>query len=356
MNLRYDTFYIDGTWQRTTTGQVITSVNASTEEPLGQVTEGAPADIDAAVTAARRAFGDPVGRASWAPQRRAEAMERLADAIDKRAGGFVLRVSSQSGMPVAVGQQLEADFPTMVLRYYAGLAREAASEEAQSALSGASVEVRKVPAIALDDAELDLAKIGADLFTATLLNNGQTCFTSTRILAPHSRYAEVVDAFTTLAASLTIGDALDPDTGIGPLATARQRDRAESYIAKGRGEGERITTGGGRPAGLGRGWFVQPTVFAEVDNSSVIAHEEIFGPVLSITAYNDIDGAVRIATDSEFGLGGTVWTGDPERGCRRGPPGQHRHNRRQPLQPRARRPLRRRQGQRAWAASWAPRD
>jgi acyl-CoA reductase-like NAD-dependent aldehyde dehydrogenase len=89
----------------------------------------------------------------------------------------------------------------------------------------------------------------------------------------------------------------------------------ETYIAKGRGEGARVTTGGGRPPGLDRGWFVEPTVFADVDNGSVIAQEEIFGPVLSLIPYDDVDDAVRIANDSDFGLGGTVWTGDPERGA-----------------------------------------
>ena len=170
----------------------------------------------------------------------------------------------------------------------------------------------KSAAIVLDDADLDLSKIGEGLFASTLLNNGQTCFLSTRVLAPRGRYAEVVEAFTALAGSLNIGDASDPTTQIGLLATARQRERVEMYIARGRGEGARLTTGGGRPAGLDRGWFVQPTVFADVDNSSVIAQEEIFGPVLSLIPYDDVDDAVRIANDSDFGLGGTVWTSDPE--------------------------------------------
>lgn len=99
------------------------------------------------------------------------------------------------------------------------------------------------------------------------------------------------------------------------MATAKQRERVETYIARGRSEGARITVGGGRPAHLDRGWFVEPTVFADVDNSAVVAREEIFGPVLSLIAYDDLDDAVRIANDSDFVLGGTVWTGDPERGA-----------------------------------------
>lgn len=115
----------------------------------------------------------------------------------------------------------------------------------------------KSATIVLDDAELDLAQIGNDLFVATLANNGQTCFLGTRVLAPRSRYDEVVDTLTAFASSMAIGDSLDPNTQIGPMATSRHRDRVESYIAKGKADGGRITTGGGRPADHEDGWFVQ---------------------------------------------------------------------------------------------------
>jgi aldehyde dehydrogenase (NAD+) len=171
----------------------------------------------------------------------------------------------------------------------------------------------KSAAIILDDADLDLATIGQNLFAATLVNNGQTCYAGTRILAPRSRYAEVVDVFAAFAGSLRVGDALDPATLIGPLVAERQRDRVERYIAKGISDGARLVTGGGRPAGLDKGWFVEPTIFADVDNNSVIAQEEIFGPVLSIIEYTDDDDAVRIANQSDYGLGGSVWTTDRDR-------------------------------------------
>ncbi|MGW5074241.1 aldehyde dehydrogenase [Rhodococcus sp. NPDC004095] len=170
----------------------------------------------------------------------------------------------------------------------------------------------KSAAIVTADADLDV--FTANLLEVSLVNNGQTCHASTRILAPRGRYSEVVDAVTETVRALRIGDPLDKATQIGPLVSAAQRDRVLGYIEAGRADGYRITSGGGTPADQSVGWYVEPTVFEGVDNAARIAQEEIFGPVLTVTPYGDEEEAIAIANDSEYGLGGTVWTTDEEHG------------------------------------------
>jgi len=170
----------------------------------------------------------------------------------------------------------------------------------------------KSAAVILDDA--DLATTMPNLLGAAMMNNGQACAAQTRILAPQSRYAEVVDALADEVKKQKVGDPSDPETFIGPLVAERQRDRVEGYLKSGKDEGARVVVGGGRPADQPRGWYVEPTVFADVKNDMKIAREEIFGPVLAVIPYKDENDAVKIANDSDYGLSGTVWTGDPNRG------------------------------------------
>lgn len=169
----------------------------------------------------------------------------------------------------------------------------------------------KSAAIILDDADLEATMRG--LRAASFVNNGQTCHLSSRILAPRSRYDEIVDGLAALAEGLAVGDPLDKSTEIGPLVSSRQRERVLNYIDIGKSGGAKLVAGGAVPADQPRGWFVAPTVFADVANSDRIAQEEIFGPVLTITPYDSDSEAVDMANDTEFGLAGTVWSADTDR-------------------------------------------
>ena len=424
VSLDTDTLFIGGDWVPSRGTGRIDVVSPSTEEHVGSVPEGTKADMDVAVAAARRTFEDPTGWSSWSPADRADVLERLAQALEARGGETAHRVSMQNGMPITIALQLEAVFPAIVARYYAGMIRSTTLEEERAGLLGGMIRVARKPvgviaaivpwnypqtlamfklapamamgctvvmkpspetvldslllaeaaeeagvpagvlnivpagrdvgaylvahpgvdkvaftgstaagrsiaevcgrllrpvslelggksaAIVLEDA--DLSQAGEALFGATLLNNGQTCYLGTRVLAPRSRYDEVVDTFAAIATGMAVGDALDPATMIGPMASSRHRDRVEGYIRTAQEEGARLVTGGGRPAG--RGWFIEPTVFADVSNDQTIAREEVFGPVLSVIAYDGEEDAVRIANDSEYGLGGSVWTSDADHG------------------------------------------
>jgi aldehyde dehydrogenase (NAD+) len=170
----------------------------------------------------------------------------------------------------------------------------------------------KSASIILEDADLDVFE--ANLAATSFVNNGQACVLLSRVLAPRSRYDEVVDAVARVAEGLVVGDALDPAVTCGPMVGRVHRDRVLGYIQDAKTSGARLVTGGGVPEGLEDGWFVEPTVFADVDNTSRLAQEEVFGPVIAVIAYDDVDEAVAIANDSEYGLAGAVWTADERRG------------------------------------------
>ena len=170
----------------------------------------------------------------------------------------------------------------------------------------------KSAAIVCDDANLE--ETIPHLIGGGLMNNGQACVALTRVLAPRSRYDEIRDALATAVSAQTVGDPTNPDNLVGPLIADRQKVRVEGYIAKGRDEGATVVVGGDLPEGLGNGNFVAPTLFADVDNSMTIAQEEIFGPVLSLIAYDTLDDAIAIANDSDYGLAGAVYTTDIAKG------------------------------------------
>jgi aldehyde dehydrogenase (NAD+) len=169
----------------------------------------------------------------------------------------------------------------------------------------------KSAALILDD--MDLAAAAATLARAECTLSGQVCSSLTRIVVSRQRHDELVEALVGACGQVQVGDPFDPATQMGPLVSGRQRDRVEGYIAKGVEEGAVLATGGGRPKHLDRGYYVEPTVFANVDNSSTIAQEEIFGPVLTVIAADDEDQIVSIANDSVYGLNASVFTPDVDR-------------------------------------------
>ena len=425
-NLTRQEFFIDGKWAKPVSDRTFQLINASTEEVLGTVPEGAKGDIDNAVAAARRAF-DSSGWPQRSGPERAAVIRRFAESLRKRQGEIAKAVSLQNGMPLALSEPFEGGLSIGLLDYYASLidapdadetrpsqmGREtlvsrsplgvvaaivpwnfpvtlAMSKIAPALAAGCTVVIKPSPgtvldsyliaeaaleagvpagvlnwvaadrevgaylvshpgvdkvaftgstpagraiarecgsllrpvtlelggksaAIVLDDVNLDV--LAAGLPMASLMNNGQTCFSCTRVLVPASRYGQIVDAIASLVSGLKVGDPLDRTTNIGPMASALHRDRVEGYITKGKTEA-RVVAGGGRPKGLDRGWFVQPTVFADVTNEATVAREEIFGPVLSLISYKDEADAIRIANDSIYGLGGSVWGTDEGRARR----------------------------------------
>lgn len=169
----------------------------------------------------------------------------------------------------------------------------------------------KSAAILLDDAKIETVVAGIMPNLVGLC--GQQCAAFSRILVPAARKAEIVEAMAAAMQAVTVGDPFDQATQMGPLVTRNQHGRVFGYIEKGKAEGARLVTGGGRPAHLPKGWFVEPTLFADASNDMAIAREEIFGPVGTIIAYDDEEQAIAIANDSNYGLSGGVFTESPDR-------------------------------------------
>lgn len=172
----------------------------------------------------------------------------------------------------------------------------------------------KSAAIILDDA--DMADVVPRVVTGAMHLSGQVCGAHTRVLVPRSRYTDALEAAAAAASAITVGDPHDPSTLVGPLVAERQRTRVEGYIELGVAAGARVIAGGTRPSHLPKGWYVAPTILADVDNAMRVAREEIFGPVLCFIPYEGDDEGVAIANDSRYGLAGGVWTDDPRRGLR----------------------------------------
>lgn len=418
--------FVGGAWRRPESGEVVEVRNPATGEYVGSAALAGPADVDAAVGAARHAFDSGVWSAAD-PASRAEVLHRAADLMEKRAPELALSITSELGCPLWFSERAHVPNPLRHTRYYADMARDFAYDETRTdgtntslvtqepvgvvaaitpwngplstpslkvapalaagcsvvlkpppetpltayafadalaeaglpagvlsilpgdreagahlvehpevdkiAFTGSSAAGKKImaaaaariarvtlelggksAAILLDDVDLDV--VVPALLPMAMMVNGQACIAQTRVLVPRSREREVVDALADALSGQKVGDPMAADTMIGPMVSERQRDRVAGYITTGRREGARVVTGGETltlPPELAGGWFVPPTLLADVDNSMRVAQEEIFGPVMAVIAYDGVDEAVRIANDSVYGLSGSVWSPDVDR-------------------------------------------
>jgi acyl-CoA reductase-like NAD-dependent aldehyde dehydrogenase len=160
-----------------------------------------------------------------------------------------------------------------------------------------------------------IAHVGYGAMAVVAMTSGQACVAATRMLVPNEKKEEVIETVSKTYASFKIGPPSDPSAMIGPLINAAARDRCERFVAAAEEHGGKVAFGGGRPAGLDRGYYFEPTVLDLPDNANPAAQEEIFGPILSVIGYTDIDDAVRIANDSTYGLSGQVYSADVAAGA-----------------------------------------
>ena len=414
-----DKLYIDGRWTAASGKKTLDVISASTEEVMGRIPEGDYADVQAAVTAARRAFD---GWAATPVAERAAFLKKIQEGLKARADDIARTIAGEVGMPLKLSAMIQAGSPIGTFGMYARLLGDFAFEEkvghslvvrepvgvvvaitpwnyplhqiaakvAPALAAGCTVVLKpsevaplnafiladaiheaglpagvfnlvtgtgpvvgeamvthpevdmvsftgstragkrvselasqtvkrvalelggKSAAVILDDADLAAAVRGT--VNACFLNSGQTCTAHTRLLVPESRYAEAAKLAAESAAKFTVGDPFAETSKLGPLISAAQRERVRDFIRKGIAEGAELLCGGpDAPAGLTKGYYVQPTVFGRVKPGSTIEQEEIFGPVLSIVTYKDEDEAARIANGTPYGLAGAVWAGSDER-------------------------------------------
>lgn len=415
-----DRFYIDGEWTPPQSTEVLQVVSPFTEEVVGRVPNGSPADIDHAVDAARRSFE----RGEWrrtSVEDRAALLSRVADRLEARLPELAEMITTEMGATISFTTGGQVPGPIGMLRFFAEFIRDFPFEEERSDGAARSLVINEpvgvvgaivpanfplllavaqvAPALAagcsvvlkpaqetpldsfvlaeafaeagLPDGALNIVPGGADsgrrlvghrdvdkiaytgstavgqqiaaacgeqltrvslelggksaaivlddapiektvdaLLPTSFLNNGQACVAQTRLLISRARHDEFVEALVAATERMIVGDPFDQSTEIGPLFAERQRTRVEGYLTLAAAEGATVASGGRRPHGLDRGWFVEPTVLVNADNSMRIAREEIFGPVVTVLGYDDTEEAIAIANDSAYGLSGSVWTDD----------------------------------------------
>jgi len=233
----------------------------------------------------------------------------IAEKTDIPAGVVNIVASSDH----SVGAMLSRD-PRVDLVTFTG-----STATGRNVMEGASSTIKKIflelggksATIVLDDIEMDSVAPMAGISVCT--HAGQGCAIPTRVLLPEKSYAEGLDKIAAAMQGVNYGDPLEPDNLMGPLVSRKQQERVLAYIEKGREEGARVVLGGGKPAHLEKGFFVEPTLLADVDPDATVAQEEIFGPVLCAIPYKDEQDAIRIANNSIYGLSGAIWSGSTER-------------------------------------------
>lgn len=299
----------DFTWEQTIGNSVVV------REPIGVVGAITPWNyplhqIAAKVAPALAAGCTVVLKPSEVAPLNAFVLAEIFDELGLPAGGFNLVTGFGPVVGEAIAGHRDVDMVSFTGSTRAG---KRVSEVAAATIKRVALELGgKSANVILDDA--DLARAVPDGVGKCFLNSGQTCSALTRMLVPRARLSEVEELAKSAAESFTPGDPFDGGTRLGPLVSAAQRDRVRNYIDKGIGEGATLVTGGAEsPDGLDTGYFVKPTVFSSVSRDMTIAREEIFGPVLVIIPYDSEEEAVEIANDTEYGLAGGVWSGDPER-------------------------------------------
>ena len=233
----------------------------------------------------------------------------IAEKTDIPAGVVNVVASSDHG----VGAMLSRD-PRIDLVTFTG-----STATGRNVMEGASSTVKKIflelggksATLVLDDIDMDSVAPMAGISVCT--HAGQGCAIPTRVLLPENKYEEGVEKIAAAMAGVNYGDPLDPGNLMGPVVSRKQQERVLSYIEKGRAEGARVVLGGGRPAHLEKGYFVEPTLLADVDPDATVAQEEIFGPVLCAIPYKDEEDAIRIANNSIYGLSGAIWSSSTDR-------------------------------------------